>query len=55
MLAGAASVILWSLFKTDYMVTTDTLRVRYGPLRWSIPLSSIQSVQPSRSIISSQE
>ena len=52
MLAGAAGFILWSLFKTDYMVTTDTLRVRYGPLRWSIPLSSIQSVQPSRSVIS---
>jgi PH (Pleckstrin Homology) domain-containing protein len=50
-LAGAAVLILWVLFTTDYVVTTEALRVRSGPLRWTIPLANIESVQPSRSII----
>jgi PH (Pleckstrin Homology) domain-containing protein len=50
-LAGAAVLILWTLFTTDYVVTAEALRVRSGPLHWTIPLANIQSVQPSRSII----
>jgi uncharacterized membrane protein YdbT with pleckstrin-like domain len=50
-LVGAASLILWTLVTTDYRVTSDALRVRSGPLRWTIPLSSIRSVQPSRSVV----
>jgi hypothetical protein len=50
-LASAASFILWTLVTTDYRVTAEAIRVRCGPLRWTIPLASIRSVQPSRSVL----
>jgi hypothetical protein len=50
-LLSAASFILWTLVTTDYTVTSKALCVRAGPLRWAIPLSSIRSVQPSRSVL----
>ena len=50
-LAMSALFVIWTLATTDYVVTADVLRIRCGPMGWTIPLSSIQSVQPSRSII----
>lgn len=50
-LAVSALFILWTLVTTHYVVAADVLRVRSGPIRWTIPLSSIRSVHPSRSII----
>lgn len=39
---------LWLLFGTYYVVEHGTLRIRSGPLRWSIRLDDIHSVEPSR-------
>lgn len=39
---------LWVLFGTYYVVEHGNLRIRSGPLRWSIALSDITSVEPSR-------
>lgn len=50
-LAVSAAVIVWTLVNTRYMVGATTLTIRSGPIRKTIPISSIQSVQPSRSIL----
>jgi membrane protein YdbS with pleckstrin-like domain len=56
---GGAIVILslglplWLLFSTSYRVDTQSLFVKSGPFSWTIPLAEIQSVEPSRSLISS--
>jgi hypothetical protein len=44
---------VWLLFSTYYVVESGVLLVRSGPFRWSIPISDITSVQPSRSLLSS--
>jgi hypothetical protein len=38
----------WMLLATDYRVERDDCRVRSGPFRWTIPVSEIQSVRPTR-------
>lgn len=50
-LAISTLFILWTLLGTRYVVTADRLRIVCGPMRWTIPLASIQAVQPSRSVI----
>jgi hypothetical protein len=42
-LAGA----LWMQFATYYRLEGETLLVRCGPLRWTIPVASITSVTPT--------
>ena len=56
---GGAIVILslglplWLLFSTSYRVDAQFLFVKSGPFSWTIPLTEIQSIEPSRSLISS--
>jgi len=44
---------VWLLLSTYYLVEAGTLKVRSGPFSWSIPLNEINSIRPSRSILSS--
>ncbi|GDY34438.1 PH domain-containing protein [Acidovorax sp. NB1] len=56
-LAGVVLVTLvlpiWLLLDTNYTVTGEELRIRSGPFRWSIALSEVRAVSPSRSWLSS--
>jgi len=47
LIAGAAGM-LWLFYGTHYTIGGNTLVVRSGPLRWSVPLDSITSAEPSR-------
>ena len=49
----AAALPIWLLLATNYRVESGNLRVRCGPFSWTIPLDQIESVQPSRSVLSS--
>jgi hypothetical protein len=49
----ASSVLLWALYGTWYDLTDTELRVHSGPLRWRIPISSIQSVHRTYNPLSS--
>jgi hypothetical protein len=40
--------VLWVMFSTDYTLDATTLIVRSGPFRWTIPLSDIRAVTPTR-------
>lgn len=51
-LATGAVLPLWILWGTGYEVDAQDLRVRCGPMRWTIPLASITRMTPSRSILS---
>ena len=44
---------IWLLFSTYYTIKADTLLIRSGPFSWNIPVSEIESVKPSRSVVSS--
>jgi hypothetical protein len=55
---GVAAIIVfglpvWLLFSTYYVVEANTLKIRSGPFGWSILISEIKSVRPSRSVLSS--
>ena len=41
------------LIGTHYTVDGNILRVRSGPFRWKVPIDQIESVQPTRSPLSS--
>jgi membrane protein YdbS with pleckstrin-like domain len=41
------------LVGTHYTVAGDTLRVTCGPFRWKVPIDAIQSVEATRSPLSS--
>ena len=41
------------LVGTHYTVTGDTLRIACGPFRWKVPIDSIESVEATRSPLSS--
>ena len=46
--------LLFSVFRSTYYEVSDTdLRVVSGPLRWTIPLSDITDIQPTRNPLSS--
>jgi membrane protein YdbS with pleckstrin-like domain len=47
MLCGA-SLMVWTLRATRYVVDPATLHIQCGPFRWSVPLASIRSVEPTR-------
>jgi membrane protein YdbS with pleckstrin-like domain len=49
----ALGLPLWMWLGTWYDVDSDRLLIRSGPLRWSIPISSIRSVEASRSLLAS--
>ena len=56
-IAAAALVALglpvWLMLSTVYRVDGGALTIRSGPFRWRIPLKDIETVQPSRSLLSS--
>jgi hypothetical protein len=53
-LVGAIIVFCLSLLRnTYYILTADSLIVRTGPIRETIPIADIESVTPSRAIWSS--
>jgi hypothetical protein len=51
-MGGCAVLVVWSLLDTHYVVGAAALRIQSGPLRWSVPLASIRSVEPTRDITS---
>ncbi len=59
LLAGGTTILLslalpvWLLFSTSYRVDSSALRIRSGPFSWTIPLSEVKSISPSRSPLSS--
>lgn len=48
-----AGFMVWILYRTEYVLTMRDLLVRCGPFRYTIPLSGIDSVAPSRNPLSS--
>ena len=49
----ALGLPVWLLLSTYYLVDAGNLMIRSGPFRWSISISEIKSVEPSRSLLSS--
>jgi hypothetical protein len=49
---SAVGLPIWLLLSTYYLVEGGTLNIRSGPMKVSIPLGDIQSVTPSRSMLS---
>lgn len=49
---AAVGLTIWLLLSTYYLVEGETLKIRSGPMKVSIPLSDIHSVTPSRSTLS---
>ena len=50
---GAVTLLpFWLLATTDYRFRDDSLYIRSGPLNWTIPLSGIRRIEPSRSFAS---
>lgn len=52
LLAGVV-LPLWLIVDTRYIIETQRLLVRSGPIRWKIPLREITSMEPTRNILSS--
>src|SRR5205085_992572 len=44
LLTVTGGLILWAFFATSCEITTADLIVRFGPLRWRIPLGAIDQV-----------
>lgn len=44
---------LWMLFSTYYLIRGSELVIRSGPFRWKVDISTIQSIKPTRSLLSS--
>lgn len=44
---------IWLLVTTRYELFTDALRITSGPYRWSVPLTEIKSITPTRNPIAS--
>lgn len=48
----APVLLVWMVRTTDYTIAAEGLRVRSGPFRWKMPFEAIESVEPSKSILS---
>jgi membrane protein YdbS with pleckstrin-like domain len=48
-----AALPMWILASTRYLIEDGTLQVRSGPFAWRIPVSSITSITPTNSPVSS--
>lgn len=46
----SAAVILWCSVSTVYRVESDDLRIRCGPFRWRVAISTIRRVDVRRSV-----
>jgi hypothetical protein len=53
LLLAAGAFQLHVLYATDYTVEADVLSIRASLFRWRIPLASIESIEPTRSPLSS--
>ena len=49
----AVGLPVWLMVSTVYRVAGGMLTIRSGPFRWVIPLAEIETVKPSRSLLSS--
>ena len=50
---GAALLLpVWILAATDYRFRDDSLHIRSGPFKWTIPLDDISRIERSRLMIS---
>jgi Bacterial PH domain len=47
LLAALGMLNLWAFLSTSYQITQADLLVRFGPLRWHIPLNAIAEIVPS--------
>lgn len=50
LLVAGVCLPLWILIGTRYVVADNLLTIVSGPLRWRIPVASIKSVTPTRSL-----
>ena len=48
LVAVCAVLPIWLLVDTNYTVSSESLVIRSGPRVWTIPLSSISSIEPTR-------
>jgi len=46
-------LMLWVLYGTGYLVRKELLLIRSGPLTFRVPLQEINSITPTRSLLSS--
>lgn len=49
---AASMFVGWIMVGTYYVIQLDCLFIRCGCFRWTIPLTSIQEVSPTRSLLS---
>lgn len=50
---GAVTLLLaWTMATTDYRFRDGSLHIRSGPFNWTIPVSGIRRIEPSRSLVS---
>jgi hypothetical protein len=52
-LVAMDGLMLWVLYGTGYWVTQDLLLIRCGPLSFRVRLADIESITPTRSLLSS--
>jgi hypothetical protein len=51
-LTAIGAMVLWAFFTTSCEITPSDLMVRFGPLRWRIPLEAIVDAVPKKGISS---
>src|SRR5699024_7534944 len=44
-----AVFLLWFWFKTDYSITENKIKIRYGPVRQTVPIDDIRSIRKKKS------
>jgi hypothetical protein len=44
-----AVFLLWFWFKTDYSITENKIKIRYGPVRQTVPIDDIRSIRKMKS------
>ncbi|MBS3988985.1 MAG: PH domain-containing protein, partial [Dethiobacter sp.] len=49
---GISIFICWVFFGTGYRVLDEKLIIRGGPVKWTVALSDVTSIKPSRSLLS---
>jgi hypothetical protein len=52
LLVGLGILLLWAFFAASLEITGDDLRIRFGLLRWNIPLQALVEVVPKKSMFS---
>jgi hypothetical protein len=53
LMGASGAFVVWVLYSTSYRLSGGQLLIRSGPFRWSVPLDSIEEIQPTRNILSS--